>query len=68
MTDRPLTRQESGRLGGLTAAQRMSPEARKRRAEKAQAAWQKKYGKAGLVRMNFQRNGRLERGPLIKDS
>lgn len=64
MTDkpRPLSMAERGRLGGLTAAQRMTPEARTRRAEKANAAWMEKHGRAELLRMSYQRTGRLPRG------
>jgi hypothetical protein len=61
MTARPLTHSERGRLGGLTAAQRMTPEARIRRAEKANAAWMEKHGRAELLRMSYQRTGRLPR-------
>lgn len=61
---RPLTHAERGRLGGLTAAQRMTPDARRRRAEKASAAWMEKYGRAALVRMSYQRAGRLPRGGM----
>lgn len=58
---RPLTHAERGRLGGLTAAHNMTPEARKRRAEKAGRAFVEKYGLAAMVRLNHQRNGRLPR-------
>ncbi|MCC6269601.1 MAG: hypothetical protein FIB00_11930 [Chloroflexi bacterium] len=58
---RKLTASERGRLGGLTAAQRMTPEARIRRAEKANAAWMEKHGRAELLRMSYQRTGRLAR-------
>lgn len=58
---RPLSMAERGRLGGLTAAQRMTPEARIRRAEKANAAWMERYGRAELLRMSYQRTGRLAR-------
>ena len=61
MTDapRPLSMAERGRLGGLTAAHRMSPEERTRRAAKGGAAALEKLGKAHYVRMTLIRAGRL---------
>lgn len=57
---RKLTSQESGRLGGLTAADRMSPEQRARRASKGGAAVVEQRGKAHMTRLAHKRWGRLQ--------
>lgn len=50
-----MTRQQAGRLGGLTAAHRMTAEQRQERARKAGEAALQKLGPAHFVRMNFMR-------------
>lgn len=57
---RKLTNAESGRLGGLTAADRMTPEQRERRASKGGTAAVEKYGRAHMTRLAHKRWGRLQ--------
>lgn len=59
MERRPLTRTEIARLGGLTAADRLSPEQRTARAMKAGNAARDKLGRAHYMRMALIKHGRL---------
>ena len=53
MPRQKYTRQESGRLGGLTAAHKLTPEQRSERARKGGEAVMAKYGKAHLLRLRL---------------
>jgi len=53
-----LTRQEIGRLGGLTAADRMTPEQRRERATKGGNGLLNAKGRAYFTRMAYRRQGR----------
>lgn len=46
-----LTKAQAGKLGGLTAAERMTPEARRERARKAGEACLVKHGRSHYYRM-----------------
>lgn len=59
MERRPLTRTEIARLGGLTAADNLSPEQRTARAMKAGNAAREKLGRAHYMRMALIKHGRL---------
>ena len=48
-----MTKQQAGKLGGLTAAHRMTPQERAARARKGGNATLKARGKAHYVRMNM---------------
>lgn len=52
-TRKPLTPAQSGRLGGLAAADAMTAEQRRERARKGAAAVQKKYGRAHMTRIRL---------------
>jgi hypothetical protein len=65
-----LTPQQKGRLGGLTAADRMSAEARSERARKGGEALAAKRGSAYFARMALHRHGydvRLEESQMRSD-
>lgn len=62
-TPRKLTNAESGRLGGLTAAEKMTPEQRERRASKGGASLVEQRGRSHMTRLAHKRWGRLETSP-----
>ncbi len=63
MTRQKFTPQEVGRLGGLTAAHRMTPEQRSERARKGGEAVMEKYGRAHMLRLRLnQRQDTEEAG------
>ena len=60
MKGQPLTHAERGRLGGLKAAEAMTPQERTIRAQKAGEAAKEALGTSHYVEMSWRRWGRLK--------
>lgn len=57
MPAKPLTHAQRGKLGGLTAAARMTAQQREDRALAGANAVLEKYGRSHFVRMALRKNG-----------